>query len=212
MIVDQNGIYLSKKQASVTAAVLVILGLLLFIGGYFWGKQSVIDGFTQKTSQESFNDQVDYLLTMQSFVEKNGGVMPEALQAEKETKVEELLQNLPDASEEIIVEVVKPEVSEVKSTIKKSSEVALPVKSDKHFATLAGFGKKSFAEQMVQRLKKRKIEVEIKTKSGKSASGKSVRTWYQVVTKPYDSVQEVQKIVDKILMFEKIKRTDIKIV
>ena len=211
MIVDQNGIYISKKQASVTAAILVILGLLLFVGGYFWGKQSVIDGFTQKTSQESFNDQVDYLLTMQSFAAKNGGIMPEELmpiESEKTTNEEELLSNLPDAVEE--TPVVK---SDAPSTLKvKTVEIVSEKKPGKHYATLAGFGKKASAEQMVQRLKKRKIDVEIKTKSGKSASGKARRTWYQVVTKPYDSVQDVQQIVDKILTFEKIKRTDIKIV
>ena len=65
---------------------------------------------------------------------------------------------------------------------------------------------------MVDRLKKRNIDVDIKVKSGKSVSGKSVRTWYQVTTKRYSSVQEVQQIIDKILMFEKIKRADIKIV
>ena len=82
MIIDQNGIYLTKKQASVSAAILVVLALLLFVGGYFWGKQSVIDGFTQKTSQESFNDQVDYLLTMQSFAAKHG-VLPDNQETEE---------------------------------------------------------------------------------------------------------------------------------
>lgn len=210
MIVDQNGIYISKKQASVTAAILVVLGLLLFIGGYFWGKQSVIDGFTQKTSQESFNDQVDYLLTMQSFAAKNGGIMPEELapaesdKEVKQAKVEELLSNLPDAVEETVI---------VKTDLQKPKTEMVPAaKPGKHFAMLAGFGKKASAEQMVQRLKKRKIDVEIKVKSSKSASGKARRAWYQVVTKSYDSVQDVQQIVDKILTFEKIKRTDIKIV
>ncbi len=213
MMIDQNGIYISKKQASVTAALLVVLGLLLFVGGYFWGKQSVIDGFTQKTSQESFNDQVDYLLTMQSFAAKNGGVMPEEListesdKNNQQAQVEELLANLPDAVEEN--SMIKTDASKVKV---EKVEATVDLKSGKYFAMLAGFGKKISAEQMVQRLKKRKIDVEIKVKSSKSASGKSRRAWYQVVTKSYDSVQDVQQIVDKILMFEKIKRTDIKIV
>ncbi|MBP6892350.1 hypothetical protein KBB68_02090 [Candidatus Babeliales bacterium] len=212
-MIDQNGIYISKKQASVTAALLVVLGLLLFVGGYFWGKQSVIDGFTQKTSQESFNDQVDYLLTMQSFAAKNGGVMPEEListesdKNNQQAQVEELLANLPDAVEEN--SMIKTDASKVKV---EKVEATVDLKSGKYFAMLAGFGKKISAEQMVQRLKKRKIDVEIKVKSSKSASGKSRRAWYQVVTKSYDSVQDVQQIVDKILMFEKIKRTDIKIV
>ncbi|OGB86395.1 hypothetical protein A3J41_00350 [candidate division TM6 bacterium RIFCSPHIGHO2_12_FULL_38_8] len=200
MIIDQNGIYLTKKQASVSAAVLVVLALLLFVGGYFWGKQSVIDGFTQKTSQESFNDQVDYLLTMQSFAAKNGGVAPGEIESEKEST-----QSLPDAAEECektseAVPVSAPGLQEKTS------------KSYKHYAALAGFSKKALAEQLAQRLKKRNIPVQIKTKVGKSASGKARRTWYQVITMSYESVEEVQQIVVKILTFEKIKRSDIKIV
>lgn len=223
MMPDQNGIYITKKQASVSAALLVILSLLLFIAGYFWGKQSVIDGFTQKTSQESFNDQVDYLLTMQSFAVKNGSVLPDAStnSLEPEQGVESLLTNLPDALEETeeAAKVVEP-VIEPKTPIKKAADkIEKPVskqsvsnKQRKHFAAIAGFAKKASAVQLVQRLKKHSIEVVIKTKTSKSSSGKVQKAWYQVVTPSYDSVQEVQALVDKILMFEKIKRSDIKIV
>lgn len=202
MISDQNGIYLTKKQASITATVLVVLGLLFFVAGYFWGKQSVIDGFTQKTSQESFNDQVDYLLTMQSFAAKNGGVSPL-------TEDKEEAQELPDAVEENVEEVSVPVVAN-KSTA--ALQMTQKTSTGKHYAALAGFAKKSMAEQMVQRLKKRNIDVVLKTRISKSASGKARKSWYQVVTKSYNSVQEVQEIIDQILKSEKIKRNDIKIV
>lgn len=217
MMPDQNGIYITKKQASVTAALLVILGLLLFIAGYFWGKQHIIDGYTQKTSQESFNDQVDYLLTMQSFAAKNGNTFSLEESESKEQAVEELLKNLPDALEEE-EKSTQPPVTCSKPTeqlAKKSAQSTIDVvepKQDKHYATLAGFAKKASALQMVQRLKKRNIRVEIKTKTSKAASGKVSRVWYQVVTSPYNSVQDVQDVVDKILNSEKIKRSDIKII
>lgn len=216
MLVDQNGIYISRKQASVTAAVLVILAILLFIGGYFWGKQSSLDGFTQKTSQESFNDQVDYLLTMQSFAAKNGGIMPAELDDEKVSKVEGLLQSLPDALEErdTIKNDAQPVKYVAKPSVEKSTEPILQktIKLYPHYAILVGFSKKASAEQFAQRLKQHHIPVIIKTKIGKSSSGKSQRTWYQVITMSYEFVQEVQQIIDKILEFENIKRSDIKIV
>lgn len=213
MILDQNGIYITKKQASITAAILVILSLLLFVGGYFWGKQSVIDGFTQKTSQESFNDQVDYLLTMQSFAAKNGGVMPEGFDSEKEGKVEDLLKSLPDALEERdLSKATKTEPSVEKESESAKSISSKAIKAYTHYAALAGFSKKASAIQLAQRLKKHNVQVEIKTKTSKSSSGKSKRVWYQVITMSYESVQDVQQVVDKILMFEKIKRSDIKIV
>ena len=205
MMPDQNGIYITKKQASVSAAVLIILSLLLFVAGYFWGKQSVIDGFTQKTSQESFNDQVDYLLTMQSFAAKNGGLLPDASADEKD-------QELPDALEEGAEEAKPAVVPTVAVVEQKTVEKPKVVQKGKHFAAIAGFAKKSSALQLVARLKQRHIDVVLKTKTSRSASGKAHKTWYQVVTPTYDSIEQVQALVDKILMFEKIKRSDIKIV
>ncbi|MFA5999009.1 MAG: hypothetical protein WC747_03270 [Candidatus Babeliales bacterium] len=231
---DENGIYISKKQASVSAAVFIVLGLLIFIGGYFWGKQSVIDGFSQKATQESFNDQVDYLLTMQSFAEKNGGIgateeelatRPTATSSTKvvSTKVE------PTRVEPTRVALATDEL-EVPEVLKNLSEAALTKKSStskveqskmepsrveskqNYYATLVGFGKRASAVQFQNRLKKHNINVEIQQKTSKSASGKVTRTWFQVVTKSYDSKQELQNHIDKIVNLEKIKRSDIKIV
>ncbi|MBI2345053.1 SPOR domain-containing protein [Candidatus Dependentiae bacterium] len=213
---DQNGIHITKKQASITAALLIFLSILIFIAGYFWGKQSMLEEFTQKTSQESFNDQVDYLLTMQSFTAKHGPL------PENEQEKEKQLENIPDALEEnekekeedgtkqpeyLALNGNKKNVTEVKSlAIVDSAE-----KNEKHFATLAGFGKKNSAEAMIQRLKKYKIDLELKTKISKSASGRGTRTWYQVVTKTYPDKDEVQRIVDRVVALEHIKRTDVKI-
>ena len=84
---DQNGINITKKQASITAALLVFLSIFIFIAGYFWGKQSMLEEFTQKTSQESFNDQLDYLLTMQSFTAKHGA-LAEPLENQEQEKID----------------------------------------------------------------------------------------------------------------------------
>ncbi len=225
MMSDQNGIYITKKEASVSAAILIVLALLIFIGGYFHGKQSVIDGFTQKATQESFNDKVDYLLTMQSFAEKNGGseaidaelakvtpvtssVAPEAVSSEPEVPL--LLQNISDALEKD--SITAPSVTQIKASKKNKTEQPKIEKKQKHYGVLAGFSKRNGAVALVHRLKKHNIDVEIKQKTSKSASGKTTRHWFQVITKSYDSKQEVQSLVDKILSLEKIKRSDIKIV
>lgn len=218
-MLDQNGIYITKKQASVTAALLVFLSILIFIAGYFWGKQSMLEQFTQKTSQESFNDQVDYLLTMQSFAAKHGP-LPEASD-EQDTK-NKLLENIPDAleenekekEEEVVKKTEAPASLKNKKIEVEAKDVvtSAPVqKTGKHFATLAGFGKKASADAMIQRLKKYKIDLELKTKVSKSASGRGTRTWYQVVTKAYPDKDEVQRIVDRVVALEHIKRSDVKI-
>lgn len=239
---DENGIYISKKQASVSAAVFIVLGLLIFIGGYFWGKQSVIDGFSQKATQESFNDQVDYLLTMQSFAEKNGGtgateeelatrptssstkvaptttpvsttpvsatpVSTKVASATDELEVPEVLKNLPEAASVKTTKkslTCKPEPSKMEPSKMESKQ--------SYHATLVGFGKRGSAVQLQNRLKKHNINVDIVQKISKSASGKVTRSWFQVVTKPYDNKQDLQNHIDKIVSLEKIKRSDIKIV
>lgn len=215
MMSDQNGIYITKKQASVTLVLLVFLNILIFIAGYFWGKQSNLEDFTQKTAQESFNDQVDYLLTMQSFAAKQG-LAPESSENndQQDLKTPETLENIPDALEESVKEPINDEKVEKNLTDKKSSDkknkIAVNLE-DKHFAALAGFGKKHSAEAMIQRLKKYKINLELKTKVSKSASGKGTRTWYQVVTPKYNSKEEVQRLVDRVVALEHIKRSDIKV-
>ncbi len=233
MMPDQNGIYITKRQASIASAVLVFLSIIIFIAGYFWGKQSALEDFTQKTSKDSFNDQVDYLLTMQSFAAKHGS-LPDNEEAEEKEG------NIPDALEEI----EKNESAEIKEPVnsdKKESTQSIEVKNKKeegktpliknqlistnkdlsvstdrqevgtYYAALAGFGKKTSALSMIQRLKKYKIDLELKTKISKSASGKGTRTWYQVVTKKYPTKDDLEQVIDKIVSLEHIKRKDIKI-
>lgn len=215
---DQNGINITKKQASITAALLVFLSILIFIAGYFWGKQSMLEEFTQKTSQESFNDQLDYLLTMQSFTAKHGP-LPEPTEEQEKNGTQKALENIPDALEENGKEKEEEVVKSVeKSSQPKNKKESKPeevknqqISQEKHFAALAGFGKKSSAEAMIQRLKKYKIDLELKTKVSKSASAKGTRTWYQVVTKNYSDKEEVQRMVDRVVALEHIKKSDVKI-
>ncbi|HSW75630.1 MAG TPA: hypothetical protein VLG50_01185 [Candidatus Saccharimonadales bacterium] len=216
---DENGIYITKKQASVSAAVFIVLSLLIFIGGYFWGKQSVIDGFSQKACQESFNDQVDYLLTMQSFAEKNGGTpVSEEDVTTKSTepiKAQSEKTEVPKAASTTQELEVQPVIKEIAQSVKVSKKPYVtqqPDSNQTYRAQLVGFGKRGSAVQFQNRLKKYNIDVDIQQKTSKSASGKVTRTWFQVVTKSYDSKQELQNLIDKILSLEKIKRSDIKIV
>lgn len=71
MISEKDFIYITKKQASLSVAILAVFCLIIFMIGYFWGKQSVLEGFGQRITQESLQDQADYLATMQSFMQKN---------------------------------------------------------------------------------------------------------------------------------------------
>lgn len=218
MTIDQYGLHLTKKEASISVTILTILTLLIFLSGYFWGKKSTLEGFAQKASQDSLNDHVDYMLTMQSFAAKNGTSIEELGLTDRTESSDQnsLEQNLPDALEEqdlqseLIKVAEKTTESHIKTINAKLSDKS--VKSIQHYALLAGFGKKSLAQQMVNRLQKRNISVRLKTRVSKSASGRSSKTWYQVITNQYDTVAEVQDLIDRILKSEKIKHSDIKII
>jgi hypothetical protein len=229
MMPDQNGIYISKKQASIASALLVFLSIIIFIAGYFWGKQSALENFTQKTSQDSFNDQVDYLLTMQSFAAKYGALPEGEEQEEKEGAIPDALEEnekeeasnkneVIETKEKSTTEKKESAISDKKDStlsaaeLKKEEEARInQSQTGKYWAALAGFGKKASASAMIHRLKKYKIDLELKTKVSKSASGKGTRTWYQVVTKKYATRDELDQAIDKIVSLEHIKPKDIKI-
>jgi hypothetical protein len=222
---DQNGIYITKKQASISVAVLLLVGLLIFIVGYFWGKQSLIDGFSEKTSQESFNDQVDYLLTMQSFAAKHGPLQDDKKEDEASNETT-LLKSIPDAIEETEKDTVALKKNnslsvQVKEPAKEKVNIDCELKKDAvadkvdngalHYAAIAGFGKKQSAVAMVSRLKKHGIDAQLKVKMSKSGSGKSGRTWFQVTTTP-QTMPNLTAIVDRVVCLEHVKRNDIKII
>lgn len=221
---DQNGIYITKKQASITVAVLLLVGLLIFIVGYFWGKQSLIDGFSEKTSQESFNDQVDYLLTMQSFAAKHGPLLDD--KKDDEADAQSLLKDIPDALEETekdtavvkknntVVsqpkEIVKEKINSVpeQKAVEKSANVD---DATLRYAAIAGFGKKQSAVAMVNRLKKHGVDTQLIVKTSKSGSGKASRTWFQVITAK-QTMSDLKQTIDRIVGLEHVKRSDIKII
>lgn len=211
MTIDQYGLHLTKKEASISVTVLTILSLLIFLTGYFWGKKSAIESFTQKATEDSLNDRADYMLTMQTFAAKNGTSIEElGIENKNQSSSDQVL---PDAlEEEIDTKTSSSEPVGVPVSSKVSTKANKISKGSQHYALLAGFGKKSLAQQMVDRLQKRNISVRLKTRVSKSASGKSSKTWYQVTTLPYDTVQEVQDVVDRIIRHEKIRNRDIKII
>ncbi len=73
-----------------------------------------------------------------------------------------------------------------------------------YLAELIGFGSLSSAQAFVDRLEKKGIKVSIKKRDSKSARGKLV-SWYQVVTQPYDSHENLMRVVDVVKRDERLK-------
>lgn len=204
MIPEKDFIYISKKQASIATAVITCICLFMFVLGYFWGKQSIINDFSQRVAQESESDQADYLLTMQSFAELDKSKSQRDTHSEQKDKE-------PSAVKEDGIDDHKPEQEVALHVNKKPVQAAAQREKYPHYATLASFGTSNAAASFVARLKKHNISVDVKTRRSKSSSGKITKTWYQVLTKSYKTKDEVQKIVDKIQKVEKLKANNIKI-
>ena len=67
MISERDVIYITKKQASIAVVALAVFCILIFMLGYFWGKQSVLDGFGQRIVQDPMSEPVDYDSMIPSF-------------------------------------------------------------------------------------------------------------------------------------------------
>ena len=209
MISERDVIYITKKQASIAVVSLTVFCILLFMLGYFWGKQSVIDGFSQKITQYSLTDAADYEYIMQNFLDKkddSGSITPQVLADEQIVEENEIIHE----GSEPIVEQESVTKKESKKDLKKAEKNIQ--KNKKWSAVLVRFGAKQNAVNFVQRLHDRGIKVVIKARVSKSSSGKNKRTWYQVVTTSFDSKEELEKVIHRIRKIEHLKSSDIKII
>lgn len=191
---EHNGIFFTKKQASVLVATLITLGVLIFVLGYFFGKKSDIEMLIEKTEQDVLADRAEYNSTMESFVAQHGNIDDD----NDDEKV-------PDATEEDN----KQELANNPKSLEVPKEEAV---GSAWVAALAGFGTKSAAVAMMQRLKRHGIEVVLKTKTSSTARKKIVRYWYQVVTQPYADSEELDDLIARIIKLEHIKKSDVKVI
>jgi len=199
-------IVLTKRQISMIMASMLMVCLFVFIVGFFLGKRTTLDDFSSKTTQDSLHDQIDFLLTTQSLASQQDDDIVESL-------VENPVQNIEKQDQGNNTQMV---VSPVLTPATQPIMVTAPVsKSDSNkypaYACLIGFGTKKAAQVFVDRLKKKNVTIVLKTMISKTPSGKT-RTWYQAITPTYDSFEQLQAHIDKVLEFERIRPQDIKIV
>ncbi len=208
-------IVLTKRQASMTMASILLFCLFVFIVGFFLGKRSSIDEFSQKVSNDSLHDQIDFLLTTQSLqtsaTEEELGSFDNVPQEFSARSFDEpferaIITQLQETPVSAIV-TPQPELNDVLvSKDAQDSPVAQP-----QYAQLIGFGTKKAAQMFVARLKKYNVPVILKTVISKTAAGKE-RVWYQAITPTYQSAQELQGQIAKVKRLEHIRDKDIKIV
>lgn len=211
----KDQILLSKRQASMIMASMIIVSLFVFITGYFLGKRTVMNDFSSNVTQAALHDQIDYLLTAQSLEtssnDNTNDVDDSIATHEQEEKVEKI--ESPEKND-IVHEpyhALPAKSLQKEEVLIVSPEHGQDVQKDQQYACLIGFGTKAAANAFVARLKKHHVSVILKTIISKSASGKT-RTWFQAITPTYDSAQELHTVVNKVKRLEHIRDNDIKIV
>ena len=221
---SSDQIIVTKRQASMFMASMLLFCLFVFSVGFFLGKRTHIDDFSSKVTKEALHDQIDFLLTTQSLQSSeesfSGG--NDLIQPGIERQSQDLHTIIKaDTANQVVFTAdrqeknIRPENFPVLED-KKISDNQVGISSDSdikkpQYAQLIGFGTKQAAQAFVTRLKKHNVPVILKTMMSKTAAGKQ-KTWYQAITPTYDTAQELQDQVSKIKRLEHIRGNDIKTV
>ncbi len=217
-------IVMSKRQASMMMASMLLFCLFVFIVGFFLGKRSAIDDFSDKMGKQVLHDQIDFLLTTQSLQSSqqdeptDSQTASEFSSASFDQPFDNPIINLQSQDNHTqgdhlvkVDPIIALSADEIVHDNVHQIEKDVVSKSKLQYAQLIGFGTKKAAQGFVARLKKHNVPVILKTMMSKTASGKE-RVWYQAITPTYESLQELQGQVAKVKRLEHIRDTDIKII
>lgn len=192
---SQNDIVitLTMRQLSLAIAALLALSFFIFISGYFLGQKRAAQEFSYRTDQESLADQI--YSSMCILYDAKDDEEVESTEEDQSIEAEPVIEGsepTPSNTEEIIVEPTAP--------------------GKQYRAVLSGFPASLVqdAKQMIARLSKKGYPVELieHTSTHKNVTKK----WYQVVTKPYASREELEKIKPQLAKFGYVKEQSITIV
>ncbi len=188
---SSEGFFITKKQASITTAIILFLFLAFFISGFFIGKKGSIEEFSNRLLNGSFEDQAKY-----SFYSLYGGnpASEENEEGDSDSEYDE------DQQENTDEDMIKSEIE----TQKIINENSIAPTSTKYVAELIGFGSESAAKQFVNKLQKKGYNVYSKERKSIMPRNKSVRYWYQIVTDDFADKAQLEDLVEKLKITEKL--------
>lgn len=183
-LLSGDGLFIPNRQLSLlTAGVLAIL-FCVFMGGYFVGKNHMLEDWMLRVENSSFADQV-YT----------------SLYARYEQEVPSLHKENADDTTSMTV-AIQEETSPVVPASPKDERL--------WYAPLVGYPSIKPAQTFAEKLQKKGIEVVVKKIPSRTADGSSKKYWYQVVTVPWSDRTGLEKLVMNVTREEKLKHVDIK--
>lgn len=188
----KNGVCLNKNQTSRIVALLLIIACFIFITGYFWGQRTAINQLLNSVERDSFADQIHYSMCAM-YDQKDD----ENNESDASTNDEENDQSEQHDDNESVAE------STPIASVATSQAISKTGTHKKYVAQLAGFGTEKHAKQLMQRLDRKGIKVELRKRNSRTARGKNM-PWYQVVTPQYADRSELNKVVGSIKRLERL--------
>lgn len=201
---SNQGLYLTMRQVSGLISALLLLMFFVFMGGYFLGQKKVLEQFSSKLEQDSLSDKIYSSLYAMYDTPENDESDTDQNDAGTDDLTDQL--KVTDAQS------VKPgheiqKESDQNKTVQHNNS-ASEIKKQ-YYAQLAGFGSAQPAYAFAEKLNKQAKIALVKKHESKSAKGR-IRYWYQVITKLYESKEQLTQVVAKIKQEERLK--DIRIV
>jgi hypothetical protein len=187
-----DGLFIHNRQLSLVASGILVCAFFIFMGGYFVGKNTLVEPFMARVEQGVFADQI-YSSLCARYDQNNDAADDEESIVKSAPETIQLTENTPE-----IASAMHEEVSEVSDSAVHTS----------WYAPLIGYAKEQHAEAFAEKLRQKGIAVAVKKHQSKTPKGKG-RHWYQVVTEPYKDQAALQVLVNKIAQEEKIKNIKI---
>lgn len=164
-------------------AALLVLYVVTFLAGYFWGKKSALEEFAEQIKNESFTDKV--YASLCALYDQSGDINnnQHAAQSSNGSEPEE-------------------GVTQALLTSLEESEDKDATSAAQFVAQLIGYGTQRQAQLYAQSLERRGIAVTVVERTSVSARGKK-RVWYQVVTQPA-SYEDTQRLAERLAIEDRL--------
>ncbi len=176
----KDGLFVPARQVSMLAASALAVAAVVFLGGYFIGKKHMMEHFVAQVEHDSFADQV--YSSMYAMYDD----APASEDQEREWAQEEEAGETAD--------------EQADSELVLSDELSL----EAYVGQLLSYHVRKYADGFVQKMAKRNIPLEVRTRKSVTANG-DAKEWYQVITKPYTNRGELEVVVEQLSREEKIK-------
>ena len=186
---EKEGLFIPARQVSGAIVAVLAVAAVLFMSGYVVGKKQVVEELMAQVEHDVFADQIYSsmcsLYDAGSSLERIACAIPKRQEGEHECSLEDV------SSEESLVQ-------------DELSGGCPPADAPFYVGQLLSYHARHYADAFVQKVARKHIPLEVRTRKSVTAAGKT-KKWYQVVTKPYSDRQELERIIEQVAYEENIK-------